>query len=498
MDTTQTSANNKVEKKIEYVVLAFIILVVAVVSVWNGSRKEGFHVDEVYSYGLSNSNFLPFPKEGDTGAYSINDFMQDYGAGDSLSDLFKNISKDICIIKEAGFRLTETEIYAKYREAQYNNNLPYEPTTWHSGEYYKNYLIVEEGTGFNPISVYYNQRADVHPPFYYLLLNFVSSLFEGSFSKWYGFTVNFIALMASLLLLFKMVKTYIQPAWIAYATVFVYGLSMGFQSTMVFFRMYGVVTLLTIALCYFHLYLQKHNWTLGHKQKLALITLIVLGYYTLYYFVIYAAILMLLAIVLMAKSGQAKKIWTYIRQYIYAAAIGIVIWPFSLKHFFSDYRGDDFRSALQSVQNYGRAIIEMFKELARTCMGNNAVLLLVLILLAITAAVLCVVYRKETKDVYWLVFLPPFAHFFCVSISAPMIHNRYVMNIMPFLFLAIMIMIAFYTNLLLKKREIKVAVCTLFVAVMFLFSNCFMHKPDHLKMMGNWQWKYRKIQYVFM
>ncbi len=473
---TGTYSKDKIRERL---LLLLIMLLVAGVSIWNGYRKEGFHVDEMYSYGLSNSNYMPFPQEGDSGAYSIDDFMQEYGAGNNFGDLFRNMWKDFQILKEADFQLQNTNLYEKYKEAQYNNNQPWVQTTWLPGEYYENYLTVEEGTGFNYVSVYYNQRADVHPPFYYILLHTVCSLFEGSFSKWYGFSVNFVALMAALLLLYRMIKHYISDSWVACATVLVYGLSMGFQSNMVFFRMYGIITLLTIALCYFHLYLQKNNWELRRKQKLMLIALVVLGYYTLYYYVVYAALMMMVAVVLMYKTGYAKRIWLYIRQYLYAAVVGVVIWPFSLKHFFSDYRGDDFREAISSVENYRNLIAQMFRELAKTCMGNQAVVLLIILLLAIvTAGVM--VFQKKHLDVDWLIFLPPFFYFFFAAVSTPMVHNRYVMCIMPFVFLAIMLMISFYGKLLCQNKRLQVVSGTVMVIMILLLSNCFMHKPEHL------------------
>ncbi len=464
----------------EYILLFFIILLVAAVSIWNGCRKEGFHVDEMYSYGLANSNYLPFPQEGDSGAYSINDFMQEYGAGNNLIDLVENVIRDFKILKDADFQWKQTDIYEKYREAQYNNNQPWVETTWLSGEYYENYLTVEDGTGFNFISVYYNQRADVHPPFYYILLHIVCSLFEGSFSKWYGFAVNFVAMISALVLLYRMIKLYIPSVWIAYAAVLVYGLSMGFQSNMVFFRMYGVVTLLTIALCNLHLYLYKRDWELGKRQRLLLIGLVVLGYYTLYYFVVYAAILMLLACVLMAKQGQVNRLWTYIRQYIYAAVVGIMIWPFSLKHFFSDYRGDDFREAIGNVGDYGSLIVQMFKELARTCMGNQATILLIVLMMAIVAAVIGLLRKKGTRAVYSIIFLPAFLYFFFAAVSTPMVHNRYIMCIMPFVFLAVILAIDFYGKLVFRKVSLQKGAWLVMTVMILLLSNCFMHQPEHL------------------
>lgn len=472
--------NGKRDRLKQALYLVMILVLVAGVSIWNGSRKEGFHVDEMYSYGLANSNYMPFPKEGDNGAYSIDDFMQEYGAGDNLIELFQNLWKDFEILKAADFQIYNTPIYQKYREAQATNNQQWIETTWLSGEYYENYLTVEEGTGFNFVSVYYNQRADVHPPFYYMLLHIVCSFFEESFSKWFGFSINFVALLAALVVLYHMVRTYFVDSWIAYAVVLLYGLSMGFQSNMVFFRMYGVVTLLTLALCYFHLYLYKSDWKLLKKQKLILIALVVLGYYTLYYFVVYAALLAAVAIVLMIKAGHVKKVWTYIRQYIYAATIGIVIWPFSLKHFFLDYRGDDFREAIGSIENYWNLTVQMFKELAKTCMGGQAILLALIVGLAIVALGFKLWKREVDMAKYAIVFVPPFLYFFFVAVSTPMVHNRYVMNIIPFVFLIMIIGIAFWGESISKhEKQHKVVIMGMLVAV-FLLSNCFLHQPEHI------------------
>lgn len=474
------NGNMDKDRRKQGLILLLILLLVAGVSIWNGSRKEGFHVDEMYSYGLANSNYLPFPKEGDNGAYSIDDFMQEYGAGDNLIELLQNLWKDLGILKAADFQIYNTPIYQKYKEAQATNNQQWIETTWLSGEYYQNYLAVEEGTGFNLASVYYNQRADVHPPFYYIVLHIVCSLFEGSFSKWFGFGVNFVALMAALLVLYRMIRSYIEDSWISYVVILIYGLSMGFQSNMVFFRMYGIVTLLTIALCYFHLHLQSCNWKLERRQKLTLIALVVLGYYTLYYLVVYAAFIAFIALIRMIQDGQAKRVWTYIRQYIYAALIGIAIWPFSLKHFFSDYRGDDFREVMSSIEQYGDLTAAMFGELSKTCMGNQPVVLLGLLVMGLVGLVFACLKRKNNIGTYMIVFIPPILYFLFTAISTPMVHNRYVMNIMPFVFLAVILGIAFMIGLIVKKHNARVTVIAIMFAGVLLLSNCFLHQPQHL------------------
>ena len=44
----------------------------------------------------------------------------------------------------------------------------------------------------NYTQVYENQKNDVHPPFYYLILRFAMFFTKGHFSKWGGIVLNII------------------------------------------------------------------------------------------------------------------------------------------------------------------------------------------------------------------------------------------------------------------------------------------------------------------
>lgn len=63
--------------------------------------------------------------------------------------------------------------------------------TWHNGNYYEDYLSVNnDETDYKP--VYENQKNDVHPPLYYLILRFAMSFSPNHYSKWPGITINII------------------------------------------------------------------------------------------------------------------------------------------------------------------------------------------------------------------------------------------------------------------------------------------------------------------
>ena len=227
--------------------LLWLIVMISVAGMlYFGTQKEGYHVDEMYSYGLANSEYLPFMHFGESG-YDVKDWMLEYGAGESFGDLFKNLWKDYQILKDHDFQFYNTPIYRDYRVAQ-ENSADTRTTTWVSGQAYRDYLSVSRNNTFNYASVYYNQRGDVHPPFYYLLLHTVCSLFPGVFSKWFALVINIVFLTGTLLLLYRMVKRYLGGRSPALAVVAVYGFSNGFFTSAMYLRMYAVLTFMVVAM----------------------------------------------------------------------------------------------------------------------------------------------------------------------------------------------------------------------------------------------------------
>lgn len=470
-------------KRKEWIGLALVLVLVTILCFYFGVQKKGYHVDEMYSYGLANSNYQPFPHMGDTGAYDVEDFMMEYGAGNNLFDLCSNLWKDVVILSKAELKFKSTEIYEAYKTAQQTS---YDTTTtsWLTGDYFKEYLTVEKGTGFNLFSVYMNQRGDVHPPLYYLLLHAVCSFFPGVFSKWFGFAVNYIALMATLILLYRMIRNYVGNYIMAISSTLLYGISAGFISTLVFFRMYAVLTAFTIAFCYFHLYLRDHHWELTGKRKSGLVILVFLGYYTQYFFVVYAGIVMIVACVQMMLSHKAAKIWTYIRQYIWAAVIGVIVWPFSINHIFFGYRGTGVRNSLLNISNLFNATKNMLYRMADASFGGSWIFMFLILVAALIIGVLCLLRRRPDakKDIgkYILIFLPIMAYFVLVSLASPMISDRYIMNVMPYMSVLIVLVITFMIGFITKARIRKI-VYTVIMTASLVFTCALIQKPGYVE-----------------
>lgn len=219
----------KTEKKTGPVLaLLFILFIQAAVILWFGNQKQGYFIDEIYSFGLSNGYYKPF--------------ITSYG----------------------------DEIFDQWADESVIND----------------YMTVQEGQRFAYGSVVYNQSQDVHPPFFYLLLHTVSSFFPGEYSKWFGISINLACFLLSGLFLWLLGRRVLKSQWLALVPVIIWGFSAGAMSFVVYIRMYMVMTLFTVLSAYLH---GRMIRTWQRPRELALLYAVTIcGILTQYYFVIFA------------------------------------------------------------------------------------------------------------------------------------------------------------------------------------------------------------------
>ena len=147
------------------------------------------------------------------------------------------------------------------------------------------YVTVNRSDSFDYASVYYNQTQDVHPPLFYWLFHTVSSLFPNSFSKWIGLVPNLCMYLLTLLLLYLCVIRLFRSWNNAIFTVLLYGLSTLGISSVLMLRMYMMMTLFTVLLAYLIIrLLQAEKWYLYP----AITATVFAGLMTQYYYVFYA------------------------------------------------------------------------------------------------------------------------------------------------------------------------------------------------------------------
>lgn len=149
-----------------------------------------------------------------------------------------------------------------------------------------------------------------------------------------------------------MVSSYLGGQKVALATVLVYALSCGFMTTAMFLRMYALLTLMVTLCSYMHLKLAADGFILTRKSRTCLILSTLGGFFTHYYFVIYALVTAIVTVIWMASKKKWKEVRSYIFTMIGSAIIGLCIWPFAIKHVFLGYRGRESLGVLAAGEFY--------------------------------------------------------------------------------------------------------------------------------------------------
>ncbi len=465
--------------------LAVILLLSLITMVFYGSRKVGYHVDEIYSYGLANSEYLPFMHFGEI-EYGVKDWMLEYGAGESLGDLFRNLVKDFQILKECDFQFRESVIYEDYVIAQANSS-DTRTTTWVSGQAYQDYIAVSESNTFNYASVYYNQRGDVHPPLYYIILHTICSVFQGIFSKWFALSINIVVLLLTTMMLYKMVKEYLGGETAALAAAGGYGLSCGFMNTAVWLRMYALLTLMVVIVCYVHLKIAGEDFRCKGKNRRYLILAVLCGFLTHYYFVLYAIGIAMVFTIWMLVRKKWRETISYLLTLAGSAAAGLCIWPYAIRHVFKGYQGTQALDVIREGEFYYIKIKLMFQQIMAQVYGGQW-WILVLCLCAAAGIVIWKKVRKKGSSLPFgkgmLVTVPIVFYVVVVAQIVPMLVERYVMCTFPFWILFVVVSIAFVLRELRESGSITEKwanrVLLLSGVLLFALNNCYLREPAGL------------------
>ncbi|MGO4936269.1 hypothetical protein ACTQ54_01290 [Fundicoccus sp. Sow4_H7] len=257
--------------------LAFLCLLFIIVAVllYYFNLKQGYHVDEIYTYGLSNSYYQPMPF----------DFNQ-----------------------------------------------------WLDGSYYLNYLSPTAEVRFAYDSVIYNQIQDVHPPLYYFFIHTISSFFPGVFTKWIGLSFNGFVHLLIFLVLLMLLKQLSDKKWVALIGASFWALSKGALSSAVFIRMYHLLTLWEVILLYLLvLYVSKLFNQKSLLFGLALICYF--GGLTHYYFYIYAFLLVAVACIYLFLQGRWKDGIQVGLVALLGIGLALASFPTVFTHLFASNRG---------------------------------------------------------------------------------------------------------------------------------------------------------------
>lgn len=398
--------NNK--DKIIIILLTFTIILQVALRIEYGIEKPYLHIDEGYSYGLMN--------------YDKVDIMN--------NDDF------------------------------YNN--------WHTDAYYEDYLTIskDEATNFAP--VYENQKNDVHPPLFYLLLRCASSFTIDSFSKWTGIGLNIMIFIITSIIIYLIANKIFKNKLYAILVVLINGFTLASIDTTIFIRMYALNTLNLLIISYLHI-INYNKQELKIKDLCIMSVFIVLGSLTHYHYLVFLFILYLIYMIRYIKNKNFKNAIKYTGMMIVSAIISLCIFPYSFVHMFMGYRGQEAFSSIEKIQTMWNSLGQYLVILNNQVF--NGVLIFILALIAVVAIVKIVKNKKLTikftNKEFLLVLTPTLIYFTIISLISPYQETRYIMPICPLLVLSVIYVIKTVLEKVCTKKAAFNIITIIFIIMLF-------------------------------
>lgn len=252
-----------------------------------GHLKRSFFCDEIYSYGLANS---------------------------------------------------EKYTFIDYTTSKWNSE-----TGWVTADYFRNYVTVSEDAKLSFTAAFENQKNDVHPPLYYCLLHIASYINAGIFSKWTGLVLNFIILLLIDYLLFYIANYIFQNRIKSLLSVILWSCTAAGLSNILYIRMYLLQTAELIGYVALHVYLinlfSKKRTGKYFISSFLIIINVIIGGLTHYYFYLFAFFFSAPICLYLLIKKKLKALIIYSSSLLSGFILNLIIFPATLQHVFSGYRG---------------------------------------------------------------------------------------------------------------------------------------------------------------
>lgn len=381
-------------------VLVYILCVlIAVLAV---ERKDNYETDEIFTYGLSNHQYVDTTE----------------------------------------MRVVEGQ---KYEPAG---------TAWYD------YMVVQPGEGFDYVNVWKNQREDVHPPLYYMLVHTISSFFPERFSRWFAGIVNVVFLVLTLYVVRKIVYNFTRDRKMVFGVSIYFSLCAGIVSALQMFRMYIVAMFFVTLLTWLFICLYKgFGATEGDRTLyLKLIIVSILGALTHYYVIVYLVLICMIYGLLILTE---KKIYDFIRLVccMMASAVGaIIIFPSMLRHFFISDRGKQSVEGLveNSIQKYADDLSDYSEFINDYIFGGVMLYILFILIALILVKRTHIAIPKERIGEALILIVPAVLYFLLISRIAVYNTDRYIHPIYGVTVAAGICIIYFLANTVMQRKAAEV------------------------------------------
>ena len=400
---------NKLEKR-EKLFLGLLVALLILICTIVISKKTNLHVDEVYTYGLANHQY-------------VNTF---------------NMNPE------------EGKLYEPAEEA------------------WDEYMQVQAESTFDYGNVWANQEADVHPPLYYVLVHTVCSFFPEQYSIWFAGVINIIFAALTLLAVYFLTLSLTKSKKVSCLAAIFFMLSAGLLSAVAFMRMYIMamfwVTLITfLAVKGFS---EKRNFPFFVQLFAASVA----GILTHYYFLIYLFFMCCTWGILLFFEKRFREILKLLLTIMLSGITALMIFPAMVQQILNGNRGveavDNLRNT--SLSEYIDRLSTFFGFINEQIFGG----LLPVIMVGFALALILGIRKKAlfVNKKIMLTAVPCLGYFIIVAKIAAYSYDRYIQPIYPVVAVLGCCMITYiWHTVFLNKKAIGLAV-PISLAVITVFS----------------------------
>ena len=405
---------------IERILFVVALILIILVMVFFINKKEGFHCDEVFSYGSSNSNYSNvFYSYWKIDPEKL--FFDEYVMQGNIFDVIGNVKY---------YYIDDTE----ERDRLIKEKEDEQTEKWRTREEAIDYMqVTGNGDAFNFSSVYWNQISDVHPPLFYTIVNAVSSVIQNNSTKYIIFGINVVFFVLTAYFMRKILIE-IKKKELAVLTVLLYGLSIAGISTVIFLRMYMMLTFFTVVFLYLNIKIINNDFHVDRRKIIELILTTVGGFLTQYFFCFYALLVVIIMSIIFLIKKKYKELLKYISIFVVSAIIGILIFPMSLYHMFFGERGVGYFANEDYLMR-----LRTFTELILNNSGANNIIGIALLILSVFVVI--IVKRKENLPIFCIISIPIVCYIMIIAQIAPYTELRYIMNVLPIASIFVVMMV---------------------------------------------------------
>ena len=405
---------------IERILFVVALILITLVMVFFINKKEGFHCDEVFSYGSSNSNYSNvFYSYWKIDPEKL--FFDEYVMQGNIFDVIGNVKY---------YYIDDTE----ERDRLIKEKEDEQTEKWRTREEAIDYMqVTGNGDAFNFSSVYWNQISDVHPPLFYTIVNAVSSVIQNNSTKYIIFGINVVFFVLTAYFMRKILIE-IKKKELAVLTVLLYGLSIAGISTVIFLRMYMMLTFFTVVFLYLNIKIINNDFHVDRRKIIELILTTVGGFLTQYFFCFYALLVVIIMSIIFLIKKKYKELLKYISIFVVSAIIGILIFPMSLYHMFFGERGVGYFANEDYLMR-----LRTFTELILNNSGANNIIGIALLILSVFVVI--IVKRKENLPIFCIISIPIICYIMIIAQIAPYTELRYIMNVLPIASIFVVMMV---------------------------------------------------------